>query len=66
MDNVHPSGSDEPVIAVDDHFGSGLAVELDPLPHVEAALADLRANPTKVDKLHGVVADEMSRRGGIQ
>lgn len=48
MSNVDNFGSgDEPVITVEDHFGSGLAVELDKLPHVEAALAELRTSQPK-------------------
>lgn len=38
-------GCEESVIVVEDHFGSGIAVELDKLPHVEAALAELRTSP---------------------
>lgn len=63
MSNVDNFGSgDEPVIVVEDHFGSGLAVELDKLPHVEAALAELRTSTPKLDQLHQQLSDEMARR----
>lgn len=58
------SGGVDSMIVFEDHFGSGLAVEIDKLPHVEAALKGLRANPSKVGELHQKLVVEMARRGG--
>ena len=53
---------DEPVIILEDHLGSTLAGEVDKLPQVVAAFEDLRANPTKLDKLHQVLTAEIAQR----
>lgn len=48
------SGGEYPVIFFEDRFGSGLAVDIDKLPHVEAALEGLRPNPPKLAARHQI------------
>lgn len=50
------------MIVVEDHFGSALAVELDRLPHVEAALEEFRTNTAKLDELGQGLSGDLSRR----
>lgn len=51
----------EPVFIVEDHFGSGFGAGLEKLPHVEAAIEQLRGSPLKMDKLHQALSAEISR-----
>lgn len=52
MSNVENFRDGTRVIVIEDHFGSDLAVELDRLPHVKAAVEGLRVNAARRDELH--------------
>ena len=57
MSNADDLG-DESVILIEDHVGNGFALELDTLPHVEAALKGVQSDGSRLNEL----AVEIARR----